>query len=81
MNNSPLPLSCLFTDKQKGVMEMGDMGTVVIYEGTYEHQSEHGTAVVHVPHDVTVGDIVPAFARFVRACQADEDEKGSKDAA
>ncbi|WP_101723095.1 hypothetical protein [Eggerthella timonensis] len=60
---------------------MNDMDAVVIREGTYEHQSKHGIAVVHVPHDVTVGDIAPTFARFVRACQTDEDKKGSKDAA
>lgn len=61
---------------------MNDMDAVVIREGTYEHRGEHGTAVVHVPHDVTLGDIEPALTRFVRACKAkDNDGEGGKDAA
>lgn len=49
---------------------------VVIAQGTYECIHEGGSAsCVHVPHDVKLSDIAPAFARFARGCMHGEIEQ------
>ncbi len=58
---------------------MDDMDAVVFAAGDYEYRGEHGTAIVHVPHDVTLGDVAPALSQI--AAEARTKEEGGEDAA
>ncbi|MEG0303678.1 hypothetical protein [Gordonibacter sp.] len=46
---------------------MSDLDAVVFARGDYEYAGKSGTATVHVPRDVTLGDLVPAMTQLVRS--------------
>lgn len=60
---------------------MEEMDAVVFREGTHRYECAHGTAVVHVPRDVRLGDLEPALTSFVLEAREDDEEKGVEDAA
>lgn len=53
---------------------------VVFREGTHRYEGSYGTAAVHVPRDVKLGDIERALTGFVLEA-GDCDEGGAEDAA
>lgn len=53
---------------------------VVFSVGTHHYEGAYGSATVHVPRDVTLGDIEPALTNFVREAWG-EKEKEAEDAA
>lgn len=59
---------------------MSDMSAVVFSVGTHHYEGAYGSATVHVPRDVTLGDIEPALTNFVREAWG-EKEKEAEDAA
>lgn len=65
-------------DFREEVMKVSDLDAVVFACGDYEYAGKSGTATVHVPRDVTLGDLVPAMTQLVRSAGG---EKGALDAA
>lgn len=59
---------------------MSDMSAVVFPAGEHHYEGAYGSATIHVPRDVTLGDIEPALTNFVREAWG-EKEKEAEDAA
>ena len=59
---------------------MSDMSAVVFSVGTHHYEGAYGSATIHVPRDVTLGDIEPALTNFVREVWSGKDEE-AEDAA
>lgn len=68
-------------DFREEVMQVSDLDAVVFACGDYEYAGKSGTATVHVPRDVTLGDIEPAMTRLILEARKSEAEMGGKDAA
>lgn len=54
---------------------MNDVNAVVFDEGVHEYTGKNGTAIFVVPHDVTLGDLMPALTNLV--IESDRREKES----
>ena len=59
---------------------MSDMSAVVFPAGEHHYEVAYGSATVHVPRDVTLGDIEPALTNFVREAWSEKEEE-AEDAA
>ncbi len=54
---------------------MNDMSAVVFQFGEHHYEGAYGSATVHVPRDVTLGDIEPALTNFVREAWGEKRRK------
>lgn len=62
------------------VILLEEMDAVVFPEGTHRYEGAYGTAAVHVPRDVTLGDIERALTGLVLEA-GESDGGGVEDAA
>ena len=56
------------------------MSAVAFPAGEHHYEGAYGSATIHVPRDVTLGDIEPALTNFVREAWSGKDEE-AEDAA
>ena len=52
---------------------MSDMSAVAFPAGEHHYEGAYGSATIHVPRDVTLGDIEPALTNFVREAWSGKD--------